>query len=238
MGSVRGSVTHSSWIILMCILSVTSTTATTIHADVPQESCVSPLLFNSHLSDIPNFIRINLPRINPLWLHSSLARDCLRCAGDACVKCARLIVLGSRTCVDACPSGYREEWSALVDYMGRTSYMGLPGRTLAVIVGACSGAVICVGVLLGGVLYVRRRKLRLLREALEERPRRAARSASLCADRPSHTDVATPVDTPERREFLKHLSMLRCEAPVFLAMLNDTRRQTCIERFSTLPRLS
>ncbi|KAK7788662.1 hypothetical protein R5R35_013085 [Gryllus longicercus] len=113
--------------------------------------------------------------------------------------------------------------------MGRvcreTSYMGLPGRTLAVIVGACSGAVICVGVLLGGVLYVRRRKLRLLREALEERPRRAARSASLCADRPSHTDVATPVDTPERREFLKHLSMLRCEAPVFLAMLNDTRRQ-------------
>ncbi|GLG95291.1 Protein of unknown function [Gryllus bimaculatus] len=96
------------------------------------------------------------------------ARDCLRCAGDACVKCARLIVLGSRTCVDACPSGYREEWSALVDYMGR-----------------------------------------------------------VCR-----------VDTPERREFLKHLSMLRCEAPVFLAMLNDTRRQTCIERFSTLPRLS
>lgn len=33
------------------------------------------------------------------------------------------------------------------------------------------------------------------------------------------------VDTPERREFVKHLSALRCEAPVFLAMLNDTRRQ-------------
>ncbi|GLG95288.1 Protein of unknown function [Gryllus bimaculatus] len=94
------------------------------------------------------------------------ARDCLRCAGDACVKCARLIVLGSRTCVDACPSGYREEWSALVDYMGRvcreTSYMGLPGRTLAVIVGACSGAVICVGVLLGGVLPVLKDLARIL----------------------------------------------------------------------------
>ena len=33
------------------------------------------------------------------------------------------------------------------------------------------------------------------------------------------------LDTAERRDFVKHVSALRCEAPVFLAMLNDTRRQ-------------
>ena len=36
-----------------------------------------------------------------------------------CLKCARLIVIRTRQCVDTCPSGYSEEWSDMVDYMGR-----------------------------------------------------------------------------------------------------------------------
>ncbi len=36
-----------------------------------------------------------------------------------CVKCVHLIVFKSRECVDKCPSGYLEEWSTSVDYMGR-----------------------------------------------------------------------------------------------------------------------
>lgn len=35
----------------------------------------------------------------------------------------------------------------------------------------------------------------------------------------------TDSDDSERPEFLKHLVSLRREAPVFLAMLNETRRQ-------------
>jgi hypothetical protein len=33
------------------------------------------------------------------------------------------------------------------------------------------------------------------------------------------------LDTAERRDFVKRVSALRCEAAVFLAMLNYTRRQ-------------
>jgi len=36
-----------------------------------------------------------------------------------CIKCVRLIVAESRECVDDCPLGYKEVWSARVDYMGR-----------------------------------------------------------------------------------------------------------------------
>jgi hypothetical protein len=61
-------------------------------------------------------------------------KDCLRCDvdkvsdndgnswGPRCIKCARLIVMGSRQCVDRCPAGYREDWSSFVSYMGRICY--------------------------------------------------------------------------------------------------------------------
>ncbi|XP_067005279.2 uncharacterized protein T48 [Anabrus simplex] len=150
-------------------------------------------------------------------------KDCIKCEKDdeesppRCMKCTRFIVLGSRQCVDECPSGYREEWSSLVDYMGKIcreiSYMGLPGRTLAVIVGTCSGAALCMGVLLGGFLYLRHRRHRAVSKIHQQ------------AEDITDTNLREPEDTPERREFLKHLATLRCEAPIFLAMLNDTRRQ-------------
>jgi hypothetical protein len=61
-------------------------------------------------------------------------KDCLRCDIDKgsnngdeswaprCMKCAHLIVMGSRQCVDRCPTGYREDWSNFVSYMGRICY--------------------------------------------------------------------------------------------------------------------
>lgn len=36
-----------------------------------------------------------------------------------CIKCAYFIVFKTRECVDKCPAGYSEEWSTLIDYMGR-----------------------------------------------------------------------------------------------------------------------
>lgn len=36
-----------------------------------------------------------------------------------CLKCIHLIVFRTRECVEKCPLGYSEEWSTLVDYMGR-----------------------------------------------------------------------------------------------------------------------
>ncbi|KAJ9600822.1 hypothetical protein L9F63_001034, partial [Diploptera punctata] len=150
----------------------------------------------------------------------SWQKDCVKCDnGDygtrRCNKCSRLIVLGSRQCVDKCPSGYREDWSRFASYMGRicyeTGYLGLPGRTLAIVVGTATGAAICMGILLGGFLYLKHRR------------HTTSKSSSYSSD--SVNDSHHIHDSPERREFLKHLAALRCDAPVFLAMLNDTRRQ-------------
>ncbi|XP_063215849.1 uncharacterized protein LOC134527257 isoform X2 [Bacillus rossius redtenbacheri] len=85
--------------------------------------------------------------------------NCRRCTnssegGMQCIKCRNLIVVGSRQCVDQCPAGFTQEWSNLVNYMGR----------------------ICTEFL-------------------------------------------------EKLQFLKYMTTLRCEAPFFLAMLNDTRKQ-------------
>jgi len=46
-------------------------------------------------------------------------------------------------------------------YISETGFFGLPGRTLAIVVGTVSGAAICMGVLLGSFLYVRNRRHRI-----------------------------------------------------------------------------
>lgn len=165
--------------------------------------------------------------VNEIHADCGEQKDCLRCDiekgsnhGDEswaprCMKCAHLIVMGSRQCVDKCPKGYREDWSNFVSYMGRicyeTGFFGLPGQTLAIVVGTVSGAAICMGVMLGSFLYLRNRRHRI--------------SKTMSFSSNSAHNGSLDTDTPERREFMKHLSALRCEAPVFLAMLNDTRRQ-------------
>jgi MFS superfamily sulfate permease-like transporter len=42
-----------------------------------------------------------------------------------------------------------------------TGFFGLPGQTLAIVVGTVSGAAICMGVVLGSFLYLRNRRHRI-----------------------------------------------------------------------------
>lgn len=137
--------------------------------------------------------------------------SCLLCKPSGCVKCTSLIVFPSRDCVSECPSGYRVRWSTLVDYMGKmcvhTGYFGgLSGETAAVVVGICSGAVICFVIIISGVFYVRFKR---------KHP-----PSSVPSENPSDVE-----DSPERRDFLKQLETLRPHADTFLDMLNDTRKQ-------------
>lgn len=160
---------------------------------------------------------------------------CLKCQADdgggslhiKCIKCAHLIVMGSRECVESCPLGYREEWSSQIDYMGRVcaegslllSALALSGSKLSVVVGVLCGAAICVLLLVMAGLLLRFRRSRSSRHWKQEEQHLSAGSAQSTISRHSHGDAA------ERGEFLKHVWTLRPEAPVFLAMLNDTRRQ-------------
>ncbi|CAH0767780.1 unnamed protein product [Bemisia tabaci] len=140
-----------------------------------------------------------------------------------CVKCTHLIVLHSRECVDFCPPGYTEEWSSLVDYMGKVCkeslFLGgiaLSGQTLAVAVGATVGTALCLVLILIVGICIKYRRYKALRN-------RARQSPSLGHLTGTHRSQDS--DDSERPEFLKHLATLRGEAPIFLAMLNETRRQ-------------
>uniref|UniRef100_A0A1B6DT35 TNFR-Cys domain-containing protein n=1 Tax=Clastoptera arizonana TaxID=38151 RepID=A0A1B6DT35_9HEMI len=158
-------------------------------------------------------------------------KSCVKCeqvnSTDAeavrCIKCRQLIVLESRQCVESCPPGYSEEWSSLVDYMGRVCreslFLGgiaLSGQTLAVVVGALAGTVICICLVFITGICIKYRRFRALRA-------KARQSPSL--GHLTGTQRSQDSDDSERPEFLKHLASLRSEAPIFLAMLNETRKQ-------------
>lgn len=169
---------------------------------------------------------------------------CLKCqntemGGSLCIKCTHLIVVESRECVNSCPLGYREEWSSRLDYMGRVCAEGslllgalaLSGPKLSVVIGVLCGAIICILLLIVVSLLLRFRRSRSSRHWKQEEQHLSAGSAQSTISRHSHGDAA------ERGEFLKHLWTLRPEAPVFLAMLNDTRRQvrTLLQTHSSKP---
>ncbi|KAK6643426.1 hypothetical protein RUM43_004931 [Polyplax serrata] len=73
-----------------------------------------------------------------------------------------------------------------------------------------SGLILCLGALLGGCVYIRRRRIKAL---------------STLDENSDSTMIMTPLHQQERGEFLREISLLRHEAPVFLSMLNETRRQ-------------
>ncbi|XP_072152345.1 uncharacterized protein T48 isoform X2 [Bemisia tabaci] len=176
-----------------------------------------------------------------------------------CVKCTHLIVLHSRECVDFCPPGYTEEWSSLVDYMGKVCkeslFLGgiaLSGQTLAVAVGATVGTALCLVLILIVGICIKYRRYKALRNRARQSPSLghltgthrsqvqvsktlSTDTVSLCRQMKwtkkflqitccNSLDI-TYSDDSERPEFLKHLATLRGEAPIFLAMLNETRRQ-------------
>ncbi|XP_021190329.3 uncharacterized protein LOC110376240 [Helicoverpa armigera] len=130
--------------------------------------------------------------------------ECVRCAADGCVKCARLLVWPGGTCAHDCPAGSREAWAHDDHLMGRVCY---PAQTYnEVIVGAACGVAACIALVAAAAAYARcRSKARAQPQPLPQR--------------------ATHDDDTRLREFHKQLDCLRPHAYTLLAILNHTRHQ-------------
>ncbi|ROT66683.1 hypothetical protein C7M84_015286 [Penaeus vannamei] len=90
--------------------------------------------------------------------------DCLRCDLETaeCVKCLYVIMADTRECRSACPPGHATTWATHHALMGRVcterSVLALvSGRDVTIIAGAAVGGAVCVGVVIGALLYMRRR---------------------------------------------------------------------------------
>lgn len=130
--------------------------------------------------------------------------ECVRCAADGCVKCARLLVWPGGTCANECPAGTRESWAHDDHLMGRVCY---PSHSYnEVLVGSACGAVACIALVAAGAAYARCRH-------------NARSQAQPLPQQPNHDD-----DT-KLREFHKQLDCLRPHAYTLLAILNHTRYQ-------------
>lgn len=142
-------------------------------------------------------------------MFSDCPDNCLHCSTVGCVKCPDYIVNPTRECVQECPRGYNAQWSTEIDYMGRmcvhSGYVaGLSAENAAILVGVLTGTLICLVIIAAGVLFLRYKK----------------RHLPMTSESPSDIE-----ESPERKDFLKQLEILRPQAPTFLSMLNDTRRQ-------------
>ncbi|XP_045772272.1 uncharacterized protein LOC123872157 [Maniola jurtina] len=129
--------------------------------------------------------------------------ECVRCAADGCVKCARLLIWPGGVCAHDCPAGTREAWAHDDHLMGRVCY---PAHTYnEVLVGGACGAIVCIALVAGIAAYTR--------------CRRSARAQAQPLPQP-HQD-----DDVQLREFHKQLDCLRPHAYTLLAILNHTRHQ-------------
>lgn len=109
----------------------------------------------------------------------------------------------TRQCVDQCPPGYIDQWSAHTEFMGRVCVStGYSGPLMAAIAGLIGGFVVCLTLLAVAMMFVRRRR------------RRKSIKQKLINE-----------NTMDRSDFLRQLNEMRPNAEYFLAMLNDTRRQ-------------
>ncbi|XP_046386193.1 uncharacterized protein LOC124155976 isoform X2 [Ischnura elegans] len=161
------------------------------------------------------------------------ASQCLNCDADGrCRKCSGVIIYGSRECADSCPRGYQEEWSTLVDYMGRLCKesgpwwledgVGLTGRRLAVVVGTCSGLLISLLLICGAFVYI---KCWRSQQPNTDSCKNSSTPVDSAGYGFSHRYPQLAWDEIERQEFLQQLRALQPDAHIFLAMLNDTRRK-------------
>ncbi|CAL4164048.1 unnamed protein product, partial [Meganyctiphanes norvegica] len=150
--------------------------------------------------------------------------DCLRCHLDTgqCTKCLYVMMEGSRRCQKSCPQGFNTVWAADVDYMGRVCQEGsilslVSGRDVSVIAGAAVGGAVCVGLVVGALLYAQRRTKTHTDNAKRRIPR-------MWKDkRPNAAEI--PCEGSERVEFLAQLNPLRGEVDNFLEMLSETRNR-------------
>lgn len=120
-----------------------------------------------------------------------------------------MIIYPSRKCADNCPYGYKEKWSTKIDYMGRIciqigNMFGVSNDILTILTGILCGSLLCLCIMGSAFLYVQYKR----------------KQAQQMIDTGSELD-----DTPERRDFLKQIEIIRPYAHTFLDMLNDTRRQ-------------
>lgn len=82
---------------------------------------------------------------------------------------------------------------------------GLSAEHAAILIGVLTGALICVVIIISGVVYLRHKRRNM---------------STLSSETMSDIE-----DSPERKDFIKQLEILRPQASMFLSMLNDTRRQ-------------
>lgn len=157
--------------------------------------------------------------------------DCLRCDLETaeCVKCLYVIMADTRECRSACPPGHATTWATHHALMGRVcterSVLALvSGRDVTIIAGAAVGGAVCVGVVIGALLYMRRRtKPPPDNPRVDYRHHRYPIPRLWRDKRPKATEVS--VADEERAEFLKQLATLRGEAGNFLEMLSETRNR-------------
>lgn len=113
------------------------------------------------------------------------------------------LVTDTRQCVDQCPAGYLDQWSAHTEFMGRVCVpTGYSGPLMAALAGLLGGFLVCLSLLAVAVLLVRRKR------------RRKSVKQKLINENPM-----------DRADFMRQLNEMRPNAEYFLAMLNDTRRQ-------------
>ncbi|XP_050422192.1 uncharacterized protein LOC126834367 isoform X2 [Adelges cooleyi] len=153
--------------------------------------------------------------------------DCLKCDVDGfCKKCRKFLIVTTGQCVDTCPSGYEYTWSTNDHQMGRVcsltdkavfGNLKLSGQTIAIAVGIIIGFVICSTILLVVGMTIKFKKCAHFRSKTRMSPSLGPLTNG------SHRSQES--DDCDRLEFFKQLDNLRPEAPVFLSMLNETRKQ-------------
>lgn len=159
------------------------------------------------------------------WLYLVQARDngchlisCLRCDENNSSKCTRCsqLVLRSQDCdIKSCPPGYLSRWTSLSDYMSSACHEspvsnGLTGE----VVGAAVGIFLCIGTAVAFGFYCK----------YSQKHKSSKHPPSITHSTQSQY-FSSEESEREVLEYLREIRELRKEAPIFLDMLNETRRQ-------------
>lgn len=132
--------------------------------------------------------------------------NCLRCNKlSGCIRCSKLIMMNTKSCVDECPKTHAQLWSTTTDLMGRVCYpTNVHTSVQTIFIGITCGAIICFVTVLVGVLVFKRKHHKLIEKSIKD-----------------HL-----IDEEyDRHDFIGQLEELKPHAECFLYMLNDTRKQ-------------